>query len=290
MTQILISGAISGAAAALLAIAFQSVYLPTRVFFVGLAGVYSLAPFVAYALIRGGSGWTIALVTAAAVCVGVSLLSEWVNHAPLTRRHASDGAHLVTSLGIYIVIIQLIAMIWGNETKSLRSGIEFTLTFGNIILTYSQVVAGVVSLVALAIFYVWLRHSNLGLQFRALADNPTQLGLLGYNTDRLRWLAFAISGLLASISSLLVSYDVGFDPHIGLSSFLLAVVATIIGGRRSFVGPALASVFLGILRATVAWFFSAMWQDAAVFALLVFFLFLRPQGVFGRRLRLESQS
>jgi hypothetical protein len=56
--QIFINGLVSGAAIALLAVAFQAVYLPTRVFFIGLAGIYSATPFIAHAVMKaGGPGW-----------------------------------------------------------------------------------------------------------------------------------------------------------------------------------------------------------------------------------------
>jgi len=60
--QILINGLVAGSVIALLALAFQSVYLPTRIFFLGLAGIYSATPFVAYAVLKsGGPIWLAAL-------------------------------------------------------------------------------------------------------------------------------------------------------------------------------------------------------------------------------------
>jgi len=50
--QVLLNGLISGAMIALLAIAFQIVYLPTRVFFLGLAGIFAIAPFVVYTFLQ----------------------------------------------------------------------------------------------------------------------------------------------------------------------------------------------------------------------------------------------
>ena len=288
--QVLFNGLITGLGIALLAVAFQAVYLPTRVFFIGLAGVYALAPFIAWAVVNSGGGWTLAILAALGASAGVSLFSEWASHARLARNRAAEGAHLVASLGIYIILVQIMAMIWGSDVKSLRSGLESTILLGSLIITHSQLITAVVSILWLSLFSVWVRRSNLGLQFRALSDNPIQLALLGYDTDRLRLLAFAVSGLLAGLSSLVTSYDVGFSPHVGLDALLQAIVAVIIGGRDSYWGPALAGVFLGVARAEVVWFFSAWWQDAATFALLLVVLFLRPNGVLGRELRLEAQT
>jgi branched-chain amino acid transport system permease protein len=58
------------------------------------------------------------------VGIGISLSCEWLNHSRLERQGASPGAHLISSLGIYIVVVQTVAMTWGNETKVLRAGLD----------------------------------------------------------------------------------------------------------------------------------------------------------------------
>jgi len=276
-------------AIALLAMAFQIVYLPTRVFFLGLAGVYSFCPFIAYSLLRAGSGWVAALAASLAVAVGLCLLCEWANHGPLARKRASDGAQLIASLGIYIVLVQIVAMLWGNDTKTLRVGLDLVTRYGGTIITGAQWMALGVGAVCLLAFGILLLRSDLGLRLRALADNPTMFALYGYNVDRYRLLAFALSGVFAAASSLVTAYDIGFDPHTGLHAVLLAVVAVIIGGRGSFFGPILGALLLGLLRAQVVWHFSARWQEAATFALLALFLLLRPQGLLGKQTRLEAE-
>jgi branched-chain amino acid transport system permease protein len=147
-------------------------------------------------------------------------------------------------------------------------------------------VASILLLISLAL----LHKSNLGLRLRALADNPVQFALYGYNVDSHRIVAFSASGLLATASALLTSYDIGFVPSMGLSSVLLAVVAVIIGGRTSFAGPIVGGLLLGIIRTQVVWQLSARWQDAFTFAALALFLLLRPQGMFGQKTRIEETA
>jgi len=288
--QALLNGLISGAAIALLATAFQVVYLPTRAFFIGLAGVYSAAPFLAYWTRSIGGGWVVALVAALVASVLLSVLCEWANHGPLSRRRASEGAHLVSSLGIYLVLVQLLAMAWGNEVLLLRSGLDPSWKIGGVVATRAQILTAAGALGLLVAFGVLLRGSALGLRLRALAGNPAQFGLLGYDVDRYRLLAFALSGLLAASAALVTAYDVGFDAHSGLHAFLLAVVAVILGGRGSFMGPILGALLLGMLRAQVVWLWSARWQEVVTFGLLAVALFLRPDGLIGREARLEASS
>jgi len=288
--QILFNGIITGLTIALLALAFTVVYLPTRVFHVALGGVYAAVPFIAWACLRGGLPWYWAMLIATLIGMAISVACELINHAALEKKGAASGTHLVSSLGIYIILVQAVALIWGNETKVLRTGLDAVVQMGGVVLTYAQLIAAGVCLVALGIFYLWLHFSQLGLQFRALADNAKEFALRGYNVRRLRLMAFGISGLLGAVSSLLVAYDIGFDPNGGLTAVLLAVVAVIIGGRQSFFGCVLGGILLGVVRSQVVWFLSARWQEAITFLILALFLFLRPHGLLGTKVRLEAEE
>ena len=290
MIQILADGIITGLTLAVLALAFTTVYLPMRVFHVALAGVYSLVPFILWTSLKSGLDCYLALFIAIIAGIAISIACEVLNHAPLESKHASDGAHLVSSLGLYIIIIQIIVLLWGSQTRMLRTGLDSHLEIRGVTLSRSQITAAVGSAIVIALFFVWLQRSRLGLQFRALADNPVEFALRGYNVRRLRLAAFGIAGLLCSASSLLVSYDLGFDPHGGLSALLLAVVAVIIGGRDSFIGPVLGGILIGIVRSEVVWFLSASWQDAVTFFLLATFLVIRPNGLLGYKRRLEANA
>lgn len=288
--QTFLNGIISGASVALLAVAFQVVYLPTRVFFIGLAGIYSCAPFLAYAVITHGGGWFLAAGLSVLVSVGLSILCEWGSHGRLAKRQASDTTHLVASLGTYIVLVQFVAIIWGNDNKTLRSSSDVVTRWSGLVITGAQWANLLVAVVLLGGFGLFLMRSSFGLRLRALAENPVQFALFGYNVNHHRLLAFGLAGLFGAASALVAAYDVGFDPYAGLHAVLLAVVAVMIGGQGSFLGSILGAALLGLLRAQVVWYWSARWQEAVTFGLLALVLLLRPQGLLGQKSRLEATS
>ncbi len=288
--QILINGMISGSVIALLAVAFQSVYLPTRVFFVGLAGIYAAAPFIALEFRVHAWPWVLSIAASVMSAVVLSVLFEWSNHARLARRKAGDSAQLISSLGIYIATVQIVALVWGNDPRMLRSTLDSVSRFGDVVVTGAQSRMFVISIILLVAFALFLRWSNLGLRIRAMADNPVQFVLFGFNVDAYRYLAFGLAGCLTAAASDVTAYDNGFDPNSGLHAVLLAVVAVIIGGQGSFLGPVLGGFALGILRAQVVWYSSARWEEAATFGLLAVFLLIRPQGMLGRKIRLEATT
>ena len=286
--QILLNGTFQGLLIALVALGFSLVYNSTGIFYIAQGAIYTLSPFLLLSFINSGIGIPVAIALAVAGVVMTSMMFELINHWPLHKRQASMEIHLISSLGFYIAGIQLIAIIWGNETKVLREGIDVTYILSDIILTRSQVLGGIISLAFIILFFIWLKKTDRGLKFLALSDNPVQLSLLGYNISKLRLLAFGLSGIFTATAAMLTAVDIGFDPHGGLNVVLLAIVATIIGGKGSFIGPAIGGVFIGIIRSQVVWYTSARWEDAITFLVFVLFLFLRPQGILGKKGRLEN--
>jgi branched-chain amino acid transport system permease protein len=286
--QILANGIIQGIIFALMGVAFSLVYSTTRVFHVALGGIFALAPYLFLSSVQHiGAFASVVLSLCLCGCVGV--ICEESLHWPFSRKFAPSDVHLIGSLGMFLVIGQLIAIIWGNDTQILRSGTDKVYVFADgLRLAQAQCVGGVGGLFTLMSFFVWLNRSSLGLQFRAMADNQVLLSLMGRNVRQLRRLVFLISGMIAAIAALVSAYDVGFDPNVGLNAVLIGMIATIVGGRGSLYGTALAGLLLGVIRAEVVWYASARWEETFSFLLLAIILFFRPHGLFGRRLRLEE--
>ncbi len=286
--QILINGFLQGVLIGGLGLAFALVYRTTRVFHLALGGLYALAPFVLLACLTTGLpiGFSIGVVLIVSILLALSL--EETIHWPFARKRAPTEVHLIGSLGAYLILVQSIALIWGNENRVLRSGVDTTWSFLEITLAQAQLLGAALTLLAVIALSAWLSLANRGLELRALADNPVLVSLLGRNVRALRRWVFGLSAALAATVAMAQAWDVGFDPHVGLNAVLLGMVAMIIGGTGSFIGPFIGGILLGVLRAEVVWFGSARWQEAVTFILLGLFLFFRPQGIFARRVRLEE--
>ena len=286
--QILLNGTIQGIIIALTALGFSVVYNSTGIFHIAQGAIYAMAPFILLSLLHSGLSLPLAVSLSLSFTIILSMLFEFVNHWPLYKKGASGLIHLISSLGIYIIFVQVIAIVWGNDTRVLRDEIDVTYTLSDIIITRSQTVGFLASLLLIASFFLWLKKTNGGLKFLALSDNPVQLSLMGYDIGKLRLLAFGLSGLITGAAAILMANDIGFDPHGGLSAVLLAIVATIIGGKGSFFGPVVGGILLGIIRSEVVWYTSARWENTITFLILVLFLFFRPQGLMGQKGRLEA--
>ena len=286
--QIIINGILQGVLIGAVGVAFALVYRTTKVFHVALGGLYSLSPYIFTMLLTFQFPIWLSLAVSILIISLLGFALEFTIHRPLFKKDAPPEVNLIASLGVYIVIVQLIAIFWGNESQIVQQQVSQVWRLGNVSVAQLQLLGPLCVILAIGVIHFWLKHTNKGLELRALSDNSTLLALLGRNINFLRGTAFCISGGLVSIVSIGIAWDVGFDPHAGLEIILLGMVATIIGGKGFILAPMAGGLLLGLLRAEVVWFGSTRWEEAATFTLLVLFLFFRPQGIFASKTRLES--
>lgn len=287
--QLLANGIVAGAVWALVALGFGLIYNTTRIFHIAHGVVYTIAAYAFYTfarLLKWPLFASVPLALAVAALVGMAM--EGFVYFPLYRREASLGVALISSLGLYIFLENLIALIFGNETKVLSPGVEKSYHIGPIILTRIQILELVISVLLAVGFVLFLRATRAGRAIRALADNPNLVTVLGMDVRKLRLLAFGLGSALAAVASCLIAWDVGMDPHVGIDALLIGAVATIVGGIGVFGAPILGAFLLGLLQSIVIWKISARWVEAFVFGLLIVFLIFRPQGILGQRRRLEE--
>jgi branched-chain amino acid transport system permease protein len=284
--QFIVNGIITGILYSLLAIGFALVYNTTRLFHIVAAAIYVFAAYMFY-LFAVTLGLPIFLAAAVSVVLtmGLSLLTDVSVYRPLKNRKASNNVALIASIGMMTVIVNLIAMFFGNETKVVDNTILYAHSWGNIIVTTPQLWELVAGGIAIVGFLFFIGITPWGIRFRALSANSVLYETLGFDTSRTRTFVFLLSGLFIALSSCLNVYDIGLDPQMGMNVLINAMVAMIIGGVGRFGTCVLGGITLGILQALTVWQFSTNWQNAITFLLLLLLLFTRPQGLAGYKQR-----
>lgn len=284
--QFVINGLITGILYSLLAIGFALVYNTTRVFHIAAAGIYVFAAYMFWFFVaKVGLSVIPASLVAIVLTMVLSLLSELLVYRPLKNKKASLNVAMIASIGAMTVIVNTIAMCFGNETKVVENAILQPLTLGDIIITTPQKYQALIGIAVLAVFMIILRRTNWGLRLRALSADETLFETLGYDTKATRVMVFLASGAFIAIASCLTVYDVGLDPNMGMSVLVSAVVAMIIGGVGKFSTCILGGLALGVLQSLTVYQFASNWQNAVTFVVLLILLFLRPQGIAGYKQR-----
>lgn len=289
LLQLIINGLIRGSIYALVALGFALIYRGARAFHIAHGGIYTVGAYALFSfvvLLKWSLPFAIGFAILIPVIIG--LIAEEVVYYPFHTRKASSSVVIIASLGIYILIANLIALLFGNETKIVFSGISESYSTGELVITQIQLIQLVVAVFVLAGVWLFLRRHRWGQMIKALANNPLLAEVLGMDIRNIRRLIFAIGSLLAGIASILVAADVGVDPWVGMSMLLAGAVAMIVGGVDKWEGAILGGFLLGLLQAVAVWKFSARWQNTVTFIVLILFLLFRPQGILGEKKRFEE--
>ena len=154
------------------------------------------------------------------------------------------------------------------------------LIFG-IALGLPQLVAGVVSLVAFLVLWLFINKTESGLKLQATAQDKQAAALMGIDTERMYALGWAVGlACLGVAGALLANYYYTF-PMVGLLFGIIAYVTVALGGFGSIVGALAAGIILSVVEHTAGWFVPPF-KYAVVYMLYIVIVVIRPRGLFGR--------
>lgn len=207
-------------------------------------------------------------------------------YKPLRKKKSTPLILLLASLGIYIVLQNIISMVFGDDTKIIRTWqvVEGLNLFGARV-TPVQIIIVVTSVVLLILVAFYFNISKTGKAMRAVANDPELANISGINSNKVILTSFAIGSALAGVAGILVSLDVDMTPTMGMNALMMGIVAMIVGGVGSIWGIVLGSLLLALAQNLGVWYISSQWQDAIAFAILLIFLLFKPEGFFGKKLK-----
>ncbi|PIR77056.1 MAG: branched-chain amino acid ABC transporter permease, partial [Candidatus Magasanikbacteria bacterium CG10_big_fil_rev_8_21_14_0_10_38_6] len=117
---------------------------------------------------------------------------------------------------------------------------------------------------------------------RAISEDEEMARIIGIDTNKIIGYVFFIGSAIAGFTGILVGFDVGIEPNMGLNLLLKGVIASIVGGIGNIYGGVLGAFLLGFVENLGIWKISGEWKDAISFALLIVFLIFRPRGIMNK--------
>lgn len=281
--QSIVSGLAIGGIYALLAVAFLLTYRVAGVLNFAQAEFVMLGAFVAssVAAVAGAP-----LVAAALVGIGgsalVGVLMQRVTYRPL--RNKPHASMIISTVAVGIVLQQAANLIWGPDPRSLDSLVpNVSLEFlGSRVSTVSLFIFGV-SVVLILGLNIVLNKTRLGRQMQATSVDADTAKLMGIRTERIVVIAFMISAGLTGAAGVLVAPMFSVTVQVGMLIALKAFAATVIGGFGNLPGAAFAAMLLGVVENLAGSFIGSDSKDLIAFALMIAFLVVRPQGIFGAK-------
>jgi len=218
----------------------------------------------------------------------LGMLAFGVAFYAVAYRPLQDGSPvsvIIGTVGIGIAMQNLALLVWGS--LPLRPASPFgsaRLKLGGSVVTLHALFAIAVTVILVGALYLVLYRSPLGAKMRAVAQDREAARLMGIPVDRLLLLTWLIAAFLAGVAGLLLGPLWFADVAMGDPIALKAFAAAIIGGFGSVYGAILGGAFVGLAEILGAAYVTSTYKDALVFLLMVAFLLVRPQGIFGERI------
>ncbi|MBD2364338.1 branched-chain amino acid ABC transporter permease [Anabaena minutissima FACHB-250] len=304
--QQLLNGLSIGSVYAIFALGYTLVYSILGIINLAHGAIFTLGAYFTYSLMGGTFGFNgllanatlpinlpfaIALIIGSSLAGLVGVAMERIAFQPLRRKGSDPLLTVVSSLGVGVVIVNLIQYLVGAESYTFPAN-----TFGNlppainfgslakpIPIRSVQLIIFVVSVVIVAILTYFINRTKYGKAMQAIAEDPTTASLLGIDSDRFIVLTFFISSFLAGLAGTLVASSVSIaGPYFGIAFGLRGLAVIVLGGLGSIPGAVLGGLLIGVVEALVPAELSG-YKDAVAFGILFVMLLVRPQGLLGRR-------
>jgi branched-chain amino acid transport system permease protein len=182
-----------------------------------------------------------------------------------------------------IMIQEAIAYFFFNTPKTVRPLVEGVVNIVGVRTPINEIVTLAVSWTVIGLLWLLINRTRAGKALLAASMNPRGLTLLGFEMTTIHCVVWAIYGVLAGIAGVLLGAFLGVSSdNIGtLTASAFSIV--VLGGLGSVSGSLIAAYVVGYLETVTAYLVAPSVRSVPVLLLLVLVVYLRPQGLLGRR-------
>jgi branched-chain amino acid transport system permease protein len=281
--DVIVSGLTAGSLYCLVAVGFNILYRPTKVFNFAQGDLVMLGA-MASALLMTQLGWHW-LAALAASLVGVALLAvleERIAVAPVLARSADGTAWIITTLAVAMIIGNLVGKVWGADPIVVPAPAPLStdvLPIAGISVSSYQI-ALVVLTVLIVVGIERLYRSLWGKAALAVAEDRDAALLRGIDPRSISRWSFALGGALAALTGVLATPVLNAATTLGGLLLLKGFAAAAIGGLGSNRGALIAGYLIGLTEAVSALLLSPGYQNGVMLLLVLLILLARPGGLF----------
>jgi branched-chain amino acid transport system permease protein len=226
--------------------------------------------------------------------VGCAIHRMLISRVSGTRTAQLQGeghhAQLVLTLGIALILQNAGQIIFGSMVVSVRTPLSSSAwivgpLWGDdieIFVNKARLIAALISVAIIAVMGQLIGRTRMGKALRAAADDPAAATYIGIDVDRAHRMAFALGISITAVAGGLLAPNYPFHPFVGLEYVIIMYAGVVLGGLGSVIGPFWGGMTIGVVQQISALVLPTQLQNAAIFAVFLLIIFLRPQGFFGR--------
>lgn len=194
---------------------------------------------------------------------------------------------VLLTFGLALIVEGMLTFVFTGIFRSVRPEYASSaINVGEIFMPTSQFYASMISFALLIVLWVVLRFTKTGTAIRATMQNRAAAQIVGVNVRRVSAISFGIGMALAGAAGSLLSFMFPFFParHWQWVALLLALI--VLGGMGSIKGAVIGALLLAVASAAVTTLIGPTWSPITFYLTLFLILLIRPQGLFGAKVRL----
>lgn len=285
MEQVIANGLYLGAQYALIALGLTLIFALMNVLNFAHGQMYVLGGFVTYTIYgRLGLPFVVALLASGLTLAVIGALIEKFLFRPVIRRSLREESTMLLAAAVAFLLDAVILLLFGEKQRGVPKIINGVFVSDNLIMPYDRILVGGLAILFIVAFILFMQYSKPGRAMRALAQDRVAAQLMGVKVERYSMIGFALGAMLAAIVGGLLVTITGVNSGIGGPISIKAFMMVMIGGA-GVVGGAIAGGFiLGMLESVGLSMLHAYGDITylVIFAALMVFLSLRPQGLMGK--------
>src|SRR5216110_2267302 len=273
-----LAGLATGGIYASLALALVMIYQATHLVNFAQGEMAMFMTYIAWSLINAGMDYWPAFFLTVLFGFIFGVLIERIVIRPV--ENAPVLAVVVVFIGLLVILNSVAGWLFTYTIKSFPT--PFPPALGIRYMSPHQVGALLVTLIVLALLYVFFRFTPLGLAMRAAAQNPVSSRLVGIRVGWMLALGWGLAAAVGAIAGMMVAPIVYLDPNMMGGILLYAFAAALLGGIDSPGGAVLGGFIVGVLENVVGSFLGTELKLTVALVLIVGVLVVRPNGLFGK--------
>jgi branched-chain amino acid transport system permease protein len=285
MEQVIANGLYLGAQYALVALGLTLIFALMNVLNFAHGQMYVLGGFVTYTVYgQLGLPFPLALLCSGATLAVVGALMERFLFRTVIRRSKREESTMLLAAATAFFLDAVILLLFGEKQRGVPKIVSGVFVSEGLIMPYDRIVVGVVAILLIAAFVLYMQYSKPGRAMRALAQDRVAAQLMGVNVDRYTMIGFALGAMLAGVVGGLLVSITGVNSGIGGPISIKAFLMVMIGGAGVVGGAIVGGFILGMME-SVGLTVLREYGDVTylvIFALLMIFLSIRPHGLMGR--------
>lgn len=284
LEQQLLNGVMLGSAYALIAIGYTLIFGVLHLVHLAHGEVFMVGAFAGLMAVKFAGGdvfMAIAFGMVASALVGA--LVELLAIRPIRRRKGHALAPMISTIGVGIVLQEVVARVFGAEQVGFPARMEASSwQVGNVTVSSVQLLILGVSIVLMVALHLFVTRTRLGMAMRATAESASIAHTLGIRSERIVLLTFVIASALGGAAGVLVGLSFNaISPFMGIDMGIKGLVAMLLGGLGNIYGAVLGGLIIGLAEVLSVAYLASSYRDAFAFVIMIAVLLLRPRGIFG---------